>query len=63
MSKVWKVVLITAAALFILGLAAALVSLITGGSASRILSTTDVADYTKFISREDLRFLLSLLPF
>jgi hypothetical protein len=57
-AKVWRIILIIAAALFVLGLALATVSLISGGSASRILSTTDVADYTKFISREQLEACL-----
>jgi hypothetical protein len=53
-AKAWKIILIIAAALFVLGLALAAASLISGGSLSRILSTTDVEDYTKFISREQL---------
>jgi hypothetical protein len=60
-AKAWKIILIIAAALFVLGLALAAASLISGGSASRILSTTDVEDYTKFISREQLQAWLPWL--
>ena len=61
MSRVGRLVVFLAMALLVLGLALALVSFVTGGSVSRILSTTDVADYTKYVSQEQLDTWLSML--
>jgi len=60
-SRVGRLVVFLAMALLVLGLALALVSFVTGGSVSRILSTTDVADYTKYVSQEQLDTWLSML--
>ena len=54
MSRVGRIVLFLAVALLVLGLALALVSVVTGGNFSRIVSTTDLTDYTKFVSQEQL---------
>ena len=54
MSKVWHVVLIICGLLLVLGLALVGVALMTGGSAGRLLATTDIADMTKFFSRDQL---------
>ena len=54
MSKVWHVILIICGILLVLGLALVGVALMTGGSAGRLLATTDIADMTKFFSREQL---------
>ena len=62
MNKAWRIIVIIAAGLFALGLALLLASLLTGGNITRILGTTDVADYTKFFSEEQLIFLRSLFP-
>lgn len=60
MSKVWRVVWIVCGILLLLGLAVGAVALLTGGSLSRVLATTDIADMTKFFTREQLDAFLSL---
>ena len=54
MSKVWRRVAIVFSVLMILGIALLAVSYATGGSFERLIRTTDIADMTKFISREQL---------
>lgn len=61
MSKIWRWVLIVCAVLLVLGMALVGVAYATGGSVERLLMTTDVADMTKFISREQLEFYLTIL--
>ena len=54
MSKVWRRVAIVVSVLMILGIALLAVAYATGGSFERLIRTTDIADMTKFISREQL---------
>ena len=54
MSKVWRQVAIVFSVLMILGIALLSVAYATGGSFERLIRTTDIADMTKFISREQL---------
>ena len=54
MSKVWRRVAIVFSLLMILGIALLAVAYATGGSFERLIRTTDIADMTKFISREQL---------
>ena len=54
MSKVWRRVAIVFSVLMILGIALLAVASATGGSFERLIRTTDIADMTKFISREQL---------
>lgn len=54
MSKVWRRVAIVFSVLMILGIAMLAVAYATGGSFERLIRTTDIADMTKFISREQL---------
>lgn len=54
MSKVWRWVAIVFSVLMILGIALLAVAYVTGGSVERLIQTTDIADMTKFISREQL---------
>ena len=54
MSKVWRQVAIVFSVLTILGIALLAVAYATGGSFERLIRTTDIADMTKFISREQL---------
>lgn len=54
MSKVWRRVAIVFSVLMILGIALSAVAYATGGSFERLIRTTDIADMTKFISREQL---------
>ena len=62
MSKVWKWIALICAVLLILGIALLAVAHFTGGSLERLISTTDIADMTKFVSRDQLesyvRFVL-----
>ena len=59
MGKIWRLVLTICVILVILGVAVMGVGLLTGGSFSRILSTTDIADMTKFFSREQIENVVS----
>ena len=61
MSKIWRWVMILCGILLVLGLVLVGVSYGTGGSLERLLVTTDVADMTKFISREQLEAYLTLI--
>lgn len=54
MNKVWRQVAIVFSVLMILGIALLAVAYATGGSFERLIRTTDIADMTKFISREQL---------
>ena len=54
MSKGWRQVAIVFSVLMILGIALLAVAYATGGSFERLIRTTDIADMTKFISREQL---------
>ena len=54
MSKVWRQVAIVFSVLMILGIALLAVAYATGGSFERLIRTTNIADMTKFISREQL---------
>lgn len=54
MSKVWRRVAIVFSVLMILGIALLAVAYATGGSFERLIRTTDIANMTKFISREQL---------
>ena len=54
MSKVWRRVAIVFSVLMILGIALLAVAYAAGGSFERLIRTTDIADMTKFISREQL---------
>ena len=60
MSKIWRWVIILCGILLVLGLAFVGVAYATGGSVERLLLTTDVADMTKFISREQLELYLTM---
>jgi hypothetical protein len=60
MSKIWRWVVILCGILLILGLALVGVAYATGGSVERLLVTTDVADMTKFISREQLAVYVNM---
>ena len=55
MSRVWKWVAVISLILLVFSAALIGVSYATGGSLQRLLSTTDIADMTKFISREQLQ--------
>ncbi len=52
MNKLKRFALTLSFALILLGVALIGVSLLTGGSVRRILYTTDIADMTRFFSRE-----------
>lgn len=54
MSKVWRWVAIVFSVLMVLGIALLAVAYATGGSFERLIRTTDIANMTKFISREQL---------
>ena len=61
MSKIWRWVMILCGILLVQGLALVGVAYATGGSVERLLVTTDVADMTKFISREQLELYLTII--
>lgn len=61
MAKVWRWVAIICLCLLVFGMALIGVAYATGGSLERVLATTDIADMTKFISREQLQYYLSLV--
>lgn len=54
MSKVWRWVAIVFSVLMILGIALLAVAYATGGSIERLIQTTDIADMTKFVNRDQL---------
>ena len=55
MSRIWKWVAFASLILLVFSAALVGVSYATGGSLQRLLSTTDIADMTKFISRDQLQ--------
>ena len=57
MGKMWKWVLLICFCLLLLGAALVGVAYATGGSVERVLVTTDIADMTKFMSREQILHL------
>ena len=59
MTKIWKWVLVLCVILLILALVFIGVAYITGGSFGRLISTTDIADMTKFASREQLEYYVT----
>ena len=59
MTKIWKWVLILSAGMLTLALVLIGVGYMTGGGIGRLLSTTDIADMTKFFSREQLQFYVT----
>ncbi len=61
MSKIWRWVGTVCAILLVLGLALLGVAMATGGSFDRLMSTTDIMDMTKFISREQLQYYLTMI--
>lgn len=61
MSKVWKWIAIIFVILLVLGIVLIAVAHFTGGSLSRLVSTTDIADMTKFVSREQLESYVSYI--
>ena len=61
MTKVWKVVAIVCLILFVFCAALIAVAYATGGSYQRLVVTTDIADMTKFMSREQIYHYLSLV--
>lgn len=61
MAKIWRWVAIVVAILLVLSLALIAVAYASGGSLERLRSTTDVMDMTKFISREQLQYYLTII--
>ena len=59
MSRIWRWVAILTAILLVLSAALAGVAYATGGSIQRLLDTTDIADMTKFVSREQLELYVT----
>ena len=59
MTKIWKWVLILCAGMLTLALVLIGVGYMTGGGIGRLMSTTDIADMTKFFSREQLQFYVT----
>ncbi len=60
MAKVWRAIFVISGVILLLGIALLGVGALTGGSVNRIISTTDIADMTKFFTREQLDAFLSL---
>ena len=54
MSRIWRWVALITVILLVFSAALVGVAYASGGSVERLLSTTDIADMTKFISREQL---------
>ncbi len=59
MSRIWRWVAILTAILLVLSAALIAVAYASGGSINRLLSTTDIADMTKFMSREQLELYVN----
>ena len=57
MSRIWKWVALITVILLVFAAALVGVAYAGGGSVGRLLATTDIADMTKFISREQLGLL------
>ncbi len=60
MRKIGRFISFLAVVCILLGLALVGVGLLTGGDAVRILYTTDIADMTKFFSREQIEQVVEL---
>ena len=54
MSRIWRWVALITVILLVFSAALVGVAYASGGSIDRLLSTTDIADMTKFMSREQL---------
>lgn len=54
MSRIWRWVALITVILLVFSAALVGVAYASGGSVERLLSTTDIADMTKFVSREQL---------
>ena len=54
MNRIWKWVTLITVIMLVLSAALVGVAYVSGGSVERLLSTTDIADMTKFVSREQL---------
>ena len=61
MSKINRLLLTLCLTLALLGIALLGVGMLTGGSAERILYTTDIADMTKFFPREQIEAVVNFL--
>lgn len=61
MRKMYRFVLSVCVILLVFGAAIGGVGLLTGGSFSRILQTTDIADMTKFFSYEQIQRVVYFL--
>ena len=61
MRKMYRFVLSVCVILLVVGAALGGVGLLTGGSFSRILQTTDIADMTKFFSYEQIQGVVYFL--
>lgn len=59
MSRIWRWVAILTVILLVLSAALIGVAYASGGSVQRLLSTTDIADMTKFMSREQLELYVN----
>lgn len=59
MAKIWKWVVTLCAAMLILATVLIAVAYFSGGSIERLLETTDIADMTKFASREQLEYYVT----
>lgn len=60
MTKLRHLISAVCVALVILGIALIGVGFLTGGSAERILFNTDIADMTKFFTREQIESVVDL---
>ena len=54
MNRIWKWVALITVILLVFSAALVGVAYASGGSVERLLATTDIADMTKFVSREQL---------
>ena len=54
MNRIWKWVALITVIMLVFSAALVGVAYVGGGSVERLLSTTDIADMTKFVSREQL---------
>ena len=54
MGNIWKWVVIVSAFILVIAIVLIGVAYATGGSLERVMATTDIADMTKFLSRDQL---------
>lgn len=54
MSRIWRWVALITVIMLVFSAALVGVAYASGGSVERLMSTTDIADMTKFVSREQL---------